>query len=145
MLLQSLAERDAIPSQRLKYWDDPAYNTGGTKVSHKGVFERNGCHGEEIYTHPHFIPFLRYFLFGAELPDATKAAFEDKVGNPEWVTSSDIVPIGTFARNLTRNHGLNKRDAPEEFFKLCLDVGLPLSTAESVRRSVMQVRDGSHR
>ena len=62
MSLRSLAERDAIPSQRLKYWDDPAYNTGGIKASHKGVFERNGCRGGEIYTHPHFIPFLRYKL-----------------------------------------------------------------------------------
>lgn len=139
-LLGSLSERKAVPLQRLNYWSDPRYNFGRVKASRKGLFERNGCTGSEIYTHPHFIPYLRYFLFGPELPDDVIAKFEAKVGNPEWVTSSDVVPIGKFARDLTREHHLDVSDAPEEFFKLCLDMALSLSTAESVMRSVRQVR-----
>lgn len=139
-LLQSLSERRAVPSQRLSYWNDPQYNFGRVKASRKGLFERNGCTGTEIYAHPHFIPYLRYFLFGAELPDDVIEKFEAKVGNPEWVTSSDVVPIAKFARDLTRQHRLDTSDAPEEFFKLCLDIGLSLGTAESVMRSVRQVR-----
>ena len=139
-LLKSLSERHAIPEERLNYWRDPAYNTGRLKASHKGVFKRNGCTGQEIYTHPHFIPYLRYFLFGADLPDGVIGKFEEEVGNPCWVTSSDIVPIGKFARALVREHRLNRAHAPEEFFKLCLDIGLGLDTARSVRRSVMQLR-----
>ncbi|MDE1997176.1 MAG: hypothetical protein KGI75_32050, partial [Rhizobiaceae bacterium] len=77
---------------------------------------------------------------GSELPDDVISAFEAKVGNPEWVSSSDIVPIGKAARDLTRRYRLDTADAPEEFFKLCLDMGLGLSTAESVMRSVKQVR-----
>jgi hypothetical protein len=79
-------------------------------------------------------------LFGPELPDDVIAKFEAKVGNPEWVTSSDVVPIGKFARDLTRQHHLDVSDAPEEFFKLCLDMGLSVSIAESVMRSVRQIR-----
>jgi hypothetical protein len=139
-LLRSLNERKAVPSQRLSYWNDPQYNFGRVKASRKGLFERNGCSGSEIFTHPHFIPYLRYFLFGSELPDNVIAEFEAKVGNPEWVTSSDVVPIGKFARELTRRHRLDVSDASEEFFKLCLDMGLSLSVAESVMRSVRQVR-----
>lgn len=139
-LLQSLHERSAIPHERLSYWNDPSYNQGRIKASRKGFFERNGCKGADIYTHPHFIRFLRYFLFGAELPDDVISAFEDKVDNPEWVTSSDVLPIGKFARDLVRQHNLDKTDAPEEFFKLCLDMGLGLTTAESIMRSVKQIR-----
>ena len=139
-LLESLSERGAIARERLSYWDDPKYNTGGLKTSHRGVFERNGWRGREIYTHPHFIPYLRYFLFGADLPDAVVADFEETVGNPAWVTSSDIVPIGKCARGLARRYGLDRKHAAAEFFKLCLDMGLERDTAFSVRRAVMQLR-----
>ena len=140
-LLESLGERGAIPEERLNYWNHPDYNTDRRlKVSHKGMFERNGCTGQEIYTHPHFIPYLRYLLFGADLPDAVIAEFEEKVGDPRWVTSSDIVPIGKCARDLARQHRLDRTHAPEEFFKLCLDMRLGLSTAASVMSSVKQLR-----
>lgn len=139
-LLKSLADRSAIPKERLNYWDDPRYHQGRIKASRKGLFERNGCKGADIYTHPNFIRHLRYFLFGAELPDEVVEAFEEKVGNPQWVSSSDVVPIGKFARQLVRQYRLDKADAPEEFFKLCLDMGLSLMMAESVMRSVKQLR-----
>jgi hypothetical protein len=139
-LLKSLRDRNIIPRERLSYWSDPAYNSGRVKASRKGLFERNGCEGADIYTHPNFLQFLRYFLFGATLPDPVIAAFEEKVGNPEWVTSGDIIPMGKFARELTRRHGLQPAQASEEFFKLCLDMGLGLSTAQSVMRAVKQTR-----
>ena len=139
-LMRSLSERDGIPEERVRYWLDPGYNTGRLKASHKGVFERNGRRGDEIYEHPHFTPYLRYFLFGADLPDAVIAAFEEAVGNPEWVTSGDIVPMGKRARGLARVHELDRRVAAEEFFKLCLDMGLGVHTAGSVRSAVMQLR-----
>jgi len=138
-LVKSLSDRDAVPDVRLRYWNNPEYHNGRIKASHKGLFERNGCRGSDIYTHPSFIKYLRYFLFGAELSDPVIAAFEEKVGDPQWVSSSDVVPIGKAARQLARQHSLD-HDAPEEFFKLCLDMGLGLSRAQSVRRSVCQIR-----
>lgn len=139
-LLKSLSERDAIPQERLNYWTDARYQHSRIKASRKGLFERNGCTGADIYTHPNFIRHLRYFLFGADLPDAVMGAFEARVGNPEWVSSSDIIPIGKSARDLTRQCRLNPHEASEEFFKLCLDMGLGLNVAQSVMRSVKQVR-----
>lgn len=139
-LVRSLSERRAVPPERLNYWNEPAYNTGRIKTSRKGLFERNRCTGEDIYTHPHFLPHLRYFLFGADLPDAVIEAFEQGVGNPKWITSGDIVPMGKLARDLTRRHGLDKQDASDEFYKLCLDMGLGLDTACSVMRAVRQIR-----
>jgi hypothetical protein len=139
-LLTSLSGRNAIPKQRRDYWNDPSYQTGRVKSSHKGQFEKNGCSGSDIYTSPHFLSYLRYFLFGADLPEAAIAAFEEKVGDPRWVTSSDIVPLGKFARDLARKFGLSAGEAAEEFFRLCLDIGLGLNTAHSVMHSVKQLR-----
>ena len=139
-LLRSLNKRGAIPPERLSYWNNPSYNTGRTTASRKGVFERNGRAKEDIYTHPNFVPYLRYFLFGPDLPDPVILKFEEHVGNPDWVTSSDIVPIGNCARDLTRQFDLDRKRAAEEFFKLCLELGLGLCTARSVRGSVMQLR-----
>lgn len=139
-LVKSLSARNAIPAQRLKYWNDQDYNPGRIKSSRKGLFERNGCRGSEIFTHPHFIPYLRYFLFGCELPERVVQEFESTVSDPAYVTSGDVVPIGKSARDLTRRHRLDPADAPEEFFKLSLDLGLSLSVAASVMRSVKQVR-----
>lgn len=139
-LLKSLNDREAIPQERLNYWTDPRYNTGRGKMSHKEVFESNSCTGQDIYTHPNFIPYLNYFLFGPNLTDEVISKFEAQVGNPEWVTSGDIGPICTYARNLTRQYHLDVLSAPEEFFKLCLDMGLGPDTAKSVRGSVMKTR-----
>ncbi len=139
-LLNSLSARRAVPDVRLSYWNDADYRSGRIKGSRKGLFERNGCTGADIYTHPHFLEHLRYLLFGTELPDAVVDEFEKKVGNPEWVSSSDIVPIGKAARDLTRRYRLDLAAAPDEFFKLCLDMGLGLSRAQSVMQSVKQVR-----
>ena len=139
-LVRSLSERRAAPAERLNYWNDPNYNPGRIKASRMGVFERSGCRGEDVYTHPHFVPHLRYFLFGADLPDGLIVAFEEGVGVPAWVTSSDIASIGKLARNLTRQHRLDKSDALDEFFKLCLDMGLGLGTACSVVNAVRQIR-----
>ncbi|MCY4499029.1 MAG: hypothetical protein OXC14_17310 [Rhodospirillaceae bacterium] len=142
-LLTALTQRRGIPEQRWKYWSNPTYRIGGTgKSTSRDVFEKNGNVGDEAYVHPHFIPYLRYFLFGPYLPSEVIAKFEEKVGNPGWVTSGDIMPLGKLARDLTRQHPLPRDGAALEFFKLCLDIGLDPNVARSVRDSVMKIRPG---
>lgn len=137
-LLKSLVERSAIPEVRLRYWSGPEYQIGRLKASHKGLFERNGRQGDEIYTHPHFLKYLRYFLFGAQLPKAAITEFEEAVGNPEWVSSGDITDITKATRAIVRKYRLQDED--EEFYRLALDVGLSQWFAKSVRDAVKQVR-----
>jgi len=139
-LLALLSERSGVPAHRLRYWNDIEYNPGRVKASRKGMFERNNCLGEDIYTHPHFIKHLRYLLLGADLADPVILDFEKQVGNPEWVSLSDAIPLGKHARKLVRQYGLEPHHASEEFFKLCLDMGLSLSVALSIMRSVKQAR-----
>lgn len=137
-MLKSLVERSAIPKTRLRYWSDPEYQIGRFKASHKGLFERNGRQGDEIYTHPHFLNYFRYFLYGASLPEGAIAEFERVVGNPKWVSSGDITEIAKGTRDIVRRHGLQGQE--EEFFRLALDFGLDVWVAKSVRDSVKQVR-----
>lgn len=137
-LLESLLERNAIPEIRQRYWLEPEFQLGRVKASHKGLFERNGRKGDEIYTHPNFLKYLRYFLFGASLPSGAIAEFEELVGNPLWVSSGDITDITKGTRNIVRRYNLQTED--EEFYRLALDMGLSQWCAKSVRDAVKQVR-----
>lgn len=139
-LLESLSDRDAVPAQRLSYWNDPVYQPGRLRGSRRQLFERHNDDADEIYTHPHFIQHLRYILFGADLPESVMRSFEDEVGNPEWVSYGDALELGKFARSLVRRHRLRPTDACEEFFKLSLDLGLSVDESARVRRIVRETR-----
>jgi hypothetical protein len=140
-LMRSLTERRAIPAPRKKFFTDPDYNLGGHGRSRLQVFERNGTRGVDIFRHGNFVKYLRYFLYGPDLPRPVIEEFQQKVissGQP--FTGSDALEVAHFARGLTRSHSLDTRKAPDEFYKLALDCGLDAWDARSVRDSVMQVR-----
>ena len=140
-LMFSVMQRKGIPEQRWKYWADPDWRTDRSiKDSPKGVFEKNGNSVKSTYEHPHFILYLRYFLFGAYLPSTVIEKFEREVDDLEPITSGDTVPLGEVARKLTLHHRLNKHGAALEFYKLCLDLELDRHLAISVRNSVMKIR-----
>ncbi|HWV55072.1 hypothetical protein [Pseudorhodoplanes sp.] len=79
LLMDLLQKRNAIPKQRLDYFDDPQFRSGRIKGAHRNLFERNGTVGVEIYQHPHFLKYLRYFLFGADLPPDVLDRFKSLV------------------------------------------------------------------
>src|SRR5260370_327497 len=140
-LMHSLLERNAIPLARRKYFSDPEYFVGGHGRSRLQTFEKNGTRGNEIFRHCNFLKYLRYFLYGPDLPKPAIAAFQKKViacGSP--FTGSDSLEVAVFARGLTRSHALDTHAAPEEFYKLALDCGLDAGDARTVRDSVMQVK-----
>ena len=143
-LLDSLLGRGAIPQVRMRYWTDPEYCTAPGKSSHAGLFARNGRTDHEVYRNLRFLPYLRYFLFGCELPNAVIEDFESGLAGehitPKWFTSGDHEPMWKLVRKVTRKHELEKRWAAEEFLKLCLDLGFDIDVARSVRNAVMKVR-----
>lgn len=139
-LMKLLAERNAIPEVRTKYFTDPEFNIGGRGRSRAGRFEKNGTRGEAIFRHVHFLKYLHYFLYGPTLPENISEAFSKKVEDIGFVTSSDIVPLGAFARKLTRENHLDVGEAAEEFFKLALECDLELHEARVIRDSARQAR-----
>jgi hypothetical protein len=98
-LMNSLMLRYAIPEVRLKYFEDPAYRTGRVKGSHRNLFERNKTVGDDIFRHPNFLRHLRYFLFGAELPNDVIEAFTGKALAYGHVGPSDALELGTLGRS----------------------------------------------
>lgn len=137
-LMKSLIARKAIPAVRSKYFTDSDFNVGGRGRSRAQIFEKNGTYGEAIFKHPHFLKYLHYFLYGPNLPPIVIEAFQQKIAGLGHITSSDIVPLGAFARRLTRDHKLRGDDPAEEFFKLALDCGLERHEARSIRDSVKE-------
>lgn len=137
-LMKSLIARKAIPELRVKWFTDPAYFPGGRGKSRKQMFERNGCIGDEIFRHPHFLEYLRTFLYGANLPATAIAQFREAVVDCGQVTSGDIVPLGKKARDIARAHELAAHNVCEEFYKLALECGIWRSYAEHIRDAVKQ-------
>lgn len=139
-LLESLDQRKAVPDIRLKYFTDPRFHHGRIKDSKKGLFERNKNVGDEIYTHPSFLQYLRYFLFGADLPGPVIEAFEQHVGEARWMSSGDVPAAAKRTRALIREFSLDRASTPEEFYRLSLDMGMNETYAHAVFRAAKQVR-----
>ena len=103
----------------------------------KLLLARDAIPKNRLYTHPHFIPFLRYFLYGAKLPQRAIDEFEAQVGNPEWFSGSDIITLSKITRELVRKYGLRGYRDSDEFMKLALDLGLGAYNANSVRSAAV--------
>jgi hypothetical protein len=67
-LVHSLLSRDTIPGHRWSWFVDPEHNARGRRSSRRDAFERNGTRGDDIARHPHFLPYLHYFIYDPDLP-----------------------------------------------------------------------------
>lgn len=139
-LILSLIEREAIPERRWRYLLDPECNIGGRGSSRKDIFERNGTSGDDLFRHPHFLNYLRYLLYGAQLPVGVIEGFCQKVSDCGMVTSGDIGPLSEYAKRQARVRNLAPPDAAEEFYKLSLDCGLDHDCARAIRNAVKRLR-----
>lgn len=139
-LMKSLLANKSIPEVRLKYFTDPEYNVGRVKGSHRDIFHRNRNTDEELVRHEHFLPYLRYFVCGPDLPVEAIRRFREEVKDCGQVTSSDIMPLSKSARTDARKFGLVAHEAAEEYFKLALDCSLWISYALAIRKSVLSIR-----
>ena len=139
-LTESLLKRNAIPDQRLKYFSDPEYHVGGRGSSRQELFLRNTGDHDKMIHHGHFLKYLRYFIYGADLPLPIITAYARAVENCDPITSSDIVTMTVTARQLVRTYELEPKSRAEEFYKLCLDLNLSPSDASSIRSSVLKIR-----
>jgi hypothetical protein len=134
-LTESVLSRDAIPKIRLQYFTDPKLNIG-TKKSKKQIFEEHGNSGREIFEHPDFLKFLKYFIFGPQLPEAVIEEFRQLVTG----SYTELKDLSKFSRYATRNYELDPHAACEEFYKLALECGLVKYMARMIRDDVRSVR-----
>jgi len=139
-LMTALLERGGIPEHRVRFFTDPDYYPGGRGKSRKEGFERNGTSGDELLRHPNFLRYIRYFLHGADLPPTVLSVFAKAVEKCGPISSGDIAPLGSTARQLARIHRLEPKAAADEFYKLSLDLGISAMYAGSIRSSVQQLK-----
>jgi len=137
---QSLLDRKGIPQHRLRYFMDPAYSPGRGKGSRLDQFRRNVPDDAEILRNSHFLAYLRYFIFGANLPEAIRSEFKVRVESFGGVPSGDTPEFGRAVRALVRQSGLKPAEVDEKFFQLAFGCGLDPDTATFVRKTVKTVR-----
>jgi hypothetical protein len=138
-LMESLLERNAIPSVRYSYFFEDPY-PGSHGSTHLQVFKSN-LQGRNLFEDSNFIEgYLRYFIFGPDLPKAVMEEF------CQIVNDGDI-EIGTMKRLKAVASKESRRagrqvyyKTGDEFYKLSLECDLDRSMAEIIRRAAMQAR-----
>jgi hypothetical protein len=140
-LMRSLLKRNAIPEPRIKFFTDPTYCIGGHGRSHRRIFENNGTRGDAIFRDGNFVEYLRYFLYGPDLPHAVIDRFRQEVADcGSLFGGRDALTVGDSVRQIMRSRGLNPSDAAAEFYKLALDCGLNERHARTIRDRVKTMR-----
>lgn len=62
--------KSKIPKIRWDYFSEPEHCIGCRKKSRIQILEENGNKSiEDIFTHPHFFRYLKYFIYGPDLPE----------------------------------------------------------------------------
>jgi hypothetical protein len=134
-LVESLLQRQAVPDVRLRVFFDPNYAETGRK-SRQEAFESNGTSGNEIYRHPHFIPYLRYFIYGPKLPQPAIDGL-CRILNEQRGTSGMVMDqYRRHGRECVRKYGLFRVDAATEFFRLAVEIGMGIDEARTLRKAV---------
>jgi hypothetical protein len=139
-LSASLLDRGAIPEIRLLYFTDPERNPGGRGKSRQQIFEKNGTTEAEICAHPNFLKYLKYFIYGPDLPKTVIEKFKDTMSCSGYLTGGDINDLMPEARKFIRSAQLNPHNAADEFHKLVLECDASPSSAASIHRSIRTVR-----
>lgn len=138
-LFKSLVKRAAIPEVRLKVFNDPDFAEVGRK-SPRDVFHSNGRADAEIIRHPHFVEYLRYFIFGPQLPVAviedTTEFFNDFIGTSGMLSRESRKKI----KEQVRSFNLDRLDAAQEFFRLGVEIGLSPYEARGLKEAAQSVR-----
>lgn len=137
-LTQSLIKRNAIPEIRQNYFIDAKYNLSNSHNSKAEIFESNGTLREDIFRHPQFLKYLKYFIYGADLPSEFKSQLKAIKDGLSFF--SDFVEQAT--PNIKSYYNAyvekaNKKQFAEEIFKLCLDLEIDFEDSVQLRNKVM--------
>lgn len=128
-LMKRLHARGAIPQARLRTFSEPF--PGGRGKSHYDVFVSNGCTGDAIFEHPHFVKYLKYFIDGPSLPANTIEGFRSILIEDSGTSGMVLEQLCKFVRSETRRLRYERSTAREQFWRLSQEVGY--SHSESIR------------
>ncbi len=135
-LCLALLRRNAVPKVRQDWVSEARYNVGGRGKSVLEVFESNGTDGEDIFAHPHFLKYLKYWIFGPELPSSFVDGFCARINDDSGTSGMKRARLTSYARQATREHALRPQDVREEIYKLSLECDLADDLSRAVRDSL---------
>lgn len=136
-LMRRLIERQAIPRRRGRVFFEAEW--GYHRKSWEQLFVERGELGEDIFEHPSFLQYLRFFIHGSDLPHTVIDAMREQVGEPKSFALGDSLAAGKLARKIASAHGLNTSH-PDDLMHLCADLGLTFDCADAIRRAVKTAR-----
>ncbi len=133
-LTEALLKRRAIPDIRFAYLTERIRNPGVRAKSVTEVFESNGTSGPAIFRHGDFPPHFRYLIDGPNLPQPVIDEFS------EIADREGISEVTAYVRKAVREHGLDPRDAGDQFYQLAYEIGHSqiASAARKAARGVPQ-------
>jgi hypothetical protein len=138
-LTESLLKREAIAEIRRRYLTDPELNIGGHGKSRIQGFTAHGLGQSETFRHGNFLKYLRYFIYGPDLPAATIEGFTKIVGDDAGTSGEVLDQLCRFTRaEVRRGLPVERYKLAEEFFKLALEKDVDLHVARCVRDSAQK-------
>lgn len=138
-LTESLLKRGAIPEIRRRYLTDAELNIGGHGKSRIEGFTAHGLGQSETFRHGNFLKYLRYFINGPDLPEATVAGFRKIVEDDAGTSGEVLDQLCRFTRaEVRRGLPVERSKVPAEFFKLALECELDLHIGKCVRESAQK-------
>jgi len=137
-LTESLLKRGAIPEIRRRYLTDAALNAGGRGKSRIQGFSAHGLEHSQIFRHGNFLKYLRYFIYGPDLPSATVEGFTKIIDDDAGTSGEMLDQRCRFTRAEVRRLPTERYKLPEEFFKLALEKDVDLHVARCVRNSAQK-------
>ncbi|ESZ76298.1 hypothetical protein [Mesorhizobium sp. L103C105A0] len=135
---RSILDREAVPDHRHRYFTDAAYNPAGRGKSRMERWRINGNSDGDILRHNNFLPYLRYFIYGPNLPLHLIEAFKTRVTECGQVSSGDMPMLTKYARQIWRESG--KIYDADSFYQMALECGLNNFRAPSIYRAIREAR-----
>ena len=137
-LMVSLLARNAIPAARWAFFDDPEHCPAGK--SRRAIYEQNGNSGAEVYRHANFLELhLPYILNGPQLPPESIEGFCKIINDDVGTSGMVLTALEKFARKQVRERGLDRHQAGDAFYLLCLECDKPYLAAP-IRKAAMTTK-----
>jgi hypothetical protein len=136
-LFKSLFKRNAIPKIRLDIFQDASL-AEKRKKSILQHFQNNGISVQSVAQQPHFLKYLKYFIEGPDLPQNVIKRLCKIADEESWMDAVECNEvILKSVKACMREFGLNRQQAPSEFFRLANEIGFSLEDSKAIRKAAM--------
>jgi len=136
-LIELLLAREAIPKQRIDLFTNREFNTGRSRKSRKEVFESNGTTGSNIFSHPDFIKYLKFFIEGHNIdPRLNSKLREISTNNVYKDDTTDEIIEYLKTNSLIPNTKPERDQFAEHVFMIGADLKLDSSYCHTLRNKI---------